>query len=57
MGTGDSCSVAHSICNFSAEKAKKLGKDSELCDSEPNLVKFQRSNTLMSDQYNRFNLI
>lgn len=57
MGTGDSCSVAHSIPNFSAEKAKKLGKDSELCDSGPNLVKFQRSNTIMSYQYNRFNLI
>lgn len=50
MSTGNSSSVALSIPNFSAEglQAKKVGKESELCDSGPKLVKFQRSNTLMS---------
>lgn len=50
VSTGNSSSVALSIPNFSAERlqAKKVGKESELCDSGPKLVKFQRSNTLMS---------
>lgn len=50
VGTGDFSSVTLSIPNFSAEKpqAKKEGKWSELCDSRAKLVKFQRSNTLMS---------